>query len=140
MEIDKILLALSESYRKAVISIIVCALIFYPILFLNMADFKNLDWYVQLLFTSGISTTYVGFYVAWTIFSIKDSNVFLLPIPIIACCGFSDIISWTFNNDATLQGFFCKLLIFTFISFALIYLFVCINKIQGRNKSPEKPI
>lgn len=93
MNIDKIFLALSESYRKAIASIILCTLMIYPILFFSINGFRNFDWYVQVLLSSGISTIYFGTYVTWAIAAIKSSDVFFLPVGLIATCGFGEIIN-----------------------------------------------
>lgn len=137
MNIDKIFLALSESYRKAIASIILCTLMIYPILFFSINDFRNFNWYVQLLLSSGISTIYVGTYVALTIIAIKSSDVFFLPVGLVATCGFGEIIYWIYKATFNLQGFFCRLIVFTIFSIVLIYVFEYIGKRREHKESSE---
>lgn len=137
MNIDKIFLALSESYRKAIASIVLCSLMLYPILYFSINTFKTFDWFVQTLITIGVATTYIGTYTAWTIAIFKSSDVFFIPVGIVATCGFGEIINWVYRDTFSLQGFVCRLLIFTFITFALIYVFEYIHRKWGRKKMPE---
>lgn len=138
MNIDKIFLALSESYRKAIASIILCTLMIYPILFFSINGFRNFDWYVQVLLSSGISTIYFGTYVTWAIAAIKSSDVFFLPVGLIATCGFGEIINWVYKETFNLQGFFYRLVVFTIISFVVIYIAEHLRKRRERKKSLEE--
>lgn len=137
MNIDKIFLALSESYRKAIASIVLCTLMIYPILFYSIDDFRNFNWYIQLLLSSGIATTYIGTYVTWAIAAIKSSDVFLLPAGLVATCGFGEIINWIYKGNCNLQGFLCRLIVFTIISFVVIYVAEHIRKRQEHKESLE---
>lgn len=128
MNIDNIFLALNESYRKAIISIIACTLMTYPILYFSIGDFKDFDWYAQLLLASGIASCYIGFYVTWTIAAIKNSDVFLFPIALVATCSLVEVMNWAYTGNCTLLGFLFKLIGLSFISIALIYILVYRNK------------
>lgn len=45
MNLESIYLALSESYRKALIAFVSCSLIVYPLLYFGLPSFRELEWY-----------------------------------------------------------------------------------------------
>ena len=47
MNLESIYLALSESYRKALIAFVACTLIVYPLLYFGLPSFQSLEWYTQ---------------------------------------------------------------------------------------------
>lgn len=138
MELDKIFLALSESYRKAIASIILCTLMLYPILYFSINDFKFNNWYIQLLLSAGIATTYITAYAVWTIAAIKSSDVFLFPVGLIATCGLGEIVRWIYNGNCDIGKFTSRLIIFSAASFVLIYALAYKHKVWGRKERPEK--
>lgn len=139
MDIDKILLVLGESYRKGFVAIVLCTLMMYPILFFSIDDFRNFDWYVQLLLSSGVSTLYIGTYITWVIAIIQSSDIFLFPVAIVATCGFGEIINWVYRAECNLQGFFFRVLIFTVISFVLIWALEKLRIRRERKQSSGQP-
>ena len=109
----------------------------YPILYFSINTFETFDWFTQTLITVGVATTYIGTYTAWTIAIFKSSDVYFIPVGIVATCGFGEIINWVYRDTFSLQGFVCRLLIFTFITFALICVFECRHRKWGRKELPE---
>lgn len=103
MNLESIYLALSESYRKALIAFVACTLIVYPLLYFGLPSFQSLEWYTQILISSGFGISYVGTFACFYIPVMKHSDAFLLSIGLLAGVAFSEWIRIAFGNEADLK-------------------------------------
>lgn len=111
MNIESIYLALSESYRKALIAFVACSLIVYPLLYFGLPSFHSLEWYIQILLSSGFGISYVGTFACFFLPVLKRSDVFLLSIGLLAGVAFSEWIRIALGNEADLKHCFVRLLV-----------------------------
>ncbi|MBU3808324.1 MAG: hypothetical protein H9802_07895 [Candidatus Phocaeicola faecipullorum] len=117
MDFFKIFEILSESYRKAIISISACSLIMFPVLYLAFPGFRLLEWYTQLLITTGLSVSYVGVFVSYLVIAIRHSDVFIFSISLLACVAASFFLPYAFGKESSLATFACILIVWFLVFF-----------------------
>ena len=120
MELDKIYLALSDNYRKALIAVAACVLIFYPIAYFGFAPFKGMDWHTQLLILSGVSAAYVGTFATWYMPVLKHPVVFILSVALAACCACGELLNFLYGNGCQIEGFAFRMVFFSVACWVLL--------------------
>lgn len=135
MDFMKIFEILSDSYKKAILSIVACSLIMYPVLYLAFPSFRNLEWYTQLLISTGISVSYVGVFVSFFINVIKHSDVFILGISLLSCITTSSFLPYVFGYGYSLENLARLMIVcfpfFLFVSFLL-------SRLLKRDQTPTE--
>ena len=129
MNLESIYLALSESYRKALIAFVACTLIVYPLLYFGLPSFQSLEWYTQILISSGFGISYVGTFACFYIPVMKHSDAFLLSIGLLAGVAF-----W---NEADLKYCFVRLLVLFSLGFLIFLLISKANKSRESIKEED---
>ena len=129
MNLESIYLALSESYRKALIAFVACTLIVYPLLYFGLPSFQSLEWYTQILISSGFGISYVGTFACFYIPVMKHSDAFLLSIGLLA--------GIAFGNEADLKYCFVRLLVLFSLGFLIFLLISKANKSRESIKEED---
>lgn len=137
MNLESIYLALSESYRKALIAFVACTLIVYPLLYFGLPSFHSLEWYTQILISSGFGISYVGTFACFFLPVMKRSDAFLLSIGLLAGVAFSEWIRIAFGNEADLKYCFVRLLVIFSLGFLISLLLSKANKFRGTIKEED---
>ena len=106
MNLESIYLALSE--LPCLIAFVACTLIVYPLLYFGLPSFQSLEWYTQILISSGFGISYVGTFACFYIPVMKHSDAFLLSIGLLAGVAFSEWIRIAFGNEADLKYCFVR--------------------------------
>lgn len=137
MNLESIYLALSESYRKALIAFVACTLIVYPLLYFGLPSFQSLEWYTQILISSGFGISYVGTFACFYIPVMKHSDAFLLSIGLLAGVAFSEWVRIAFGNEADLKYCFVRLLVLFSLCFLIFLLISKANKSRESIKEED---
>jgi hypothetical protein len=96
-----------------------------------------LEWYTQILISSGFGISYVGTFACFYIPVMKHSDAFLLSIGLLAGVAFSEWIRIAFGNEADLKYCFVRLLVLFSLGFLIFLLISKANKSRESIKEED---
>lgn len=137
MNLESIYLVLSESYRKALIAFVACTLIVYPLLYFGLPSFQSLEWYTQILISSGFGISYVGTFACFYIPVMKHSDAFLLSVALLSIVSLLEWLKILQGSSVQWIHFLTVLTVLFFLGFFLFLILGISGHIRGSQQTEE---